>query len=157
MQQYTYRRILVPYDGLESSAASVGLAASLAGALGAELCVLHVVATKTIGLVRDEIGAPSDTEAEEYCRRRYGKAFGRLHALQTPGLQSRTVVKFAPSPLQGILEFCRGENVDLVHSRFNVNANVIIILLSRDGDCYVQRQRYSNLIKTTLLDIKSVL
>jgi nucleotide-binding universal stress UspA family protein len=114
MPSIALRRILVPTDFSETSAAAVKYAVALADAFGAELHLLHVMERPIELQMAAEIALVSGPEIEAEVRTRAETA---LHEVLTRDEREkyRAVDAIeAGSPFAAIVQYARTANVDLI-------------------------------------------
>jgi nucleotide-binding universal stress UspA family protein len=106
------QRIVCPIDFSDASAAAERQAASLAGALGAEVLLLHV-ATET-PLYRETLGTPGVRQVFEAQRAWVSDTLAaRVQALAGTGVRARSVVKLGV-PWQEIVQTAIDEKADMI-------------------------------------------
>ncbi len=115
-----FKRILVAVDGSDNSMRASKVAVELAQKYGSELIVLHVIPMATYGISFMVPGLPPPPGAYEKYReyeRNVAQSFVNKAAglAQSAGVDVRAEVQESvPSVVEGITEYARGENVDLI-------------------------------------------
>lgn len=114
-----YKHVLVPTDGSKLSAKAIKTGARLAGALGAKLTLVHVVAPYMPPLYGDPIGyAPMVLDPKEYktnVERNAKRVLAEgARAAAALGLTCAEVMATDEHPWEAILRTARGKKCDVI-------------------------------------------
>ncbi len=111
-----FSRILVAFDGSKDSVKAVQLAASLSSKFNADLTVIHVFASPTIGFsAASGMPVPDYSEMEEASKEAGRKILDRgLQIATDAGAKPKGELMESPSVVEAVVTFASDNNVELI-------------------------------------------
>ena len=131
-EEYKIRRILIPTDFSEGARKAADWGMALAEALGAEAHLLYVMARHANrSKISDEKLAEAGTDEIVRWRRSLTPRF--------PGLTTDAHVRHAETPAEGILQFTRDEQIDLIVIAGTGRSALSAVLLGSNAQTVIRR------------------
>jgi len=111
-----FTKIMVAFDGSRDATNAVRLAASLSKKFGADLVVVHVFGSPSMGLsAASGMPLPDYTELEDAAKASAEKVLAAgLQVATDSGVKAKGELKEAPSVVEALVEYAAREKVDLI-------------------------------------------
>jgi nucleotide-binding universal stress UspA family protein len=111
-----FTKIMVAFDGSKDSVSAVRIAATLTAKFGADLTVVHVFGSPSVGLsAASGMPLPDYSELEDAARAAGQKILAAGVGVATEsGVKARGELKESPSVVEALVEYAAKEKVDLI-------------------------------------------